>query len=54
MKSSYLTKMILMIKGGEKMKVKVRKKPFRKLNADWINLKIYGLAPSWLRLTKKV
>ncbi len=34
------------------MKVKVRKTTVRKLNADWINLRIYGLAPNWLRLTK--
>lgn len=32
------------------MKAKVRKKMFKSVRADWVNLCIYGLEPIWVSL----
>ena len=36
------------------MRVKVKKKLLSEINADWVNLVIYGLSWNWLRLTKHI
>lgn len=35
------------------MRVRIKKKLLSEIEADWLNLVIYGLRPCWLRLTKK-
>lgn len=35
------------------MRVKIKKKLLSEIEADWVNLVIYGLRPRWLKLSKK-